>query len=312
MGDNMRNKWTNEEIQLIYDNYNNMTDKELTAVIPMHSESSIATKRKSLGLHRTNRKYSYEDVVTTCNERNYILLSTEFTSCANNVDFICQKHKEHGIQHVTYGHMLEGKGCYWCGREKTESVRRSLVTLEQKIHICEINGLEYVGSNYKDKLLNIEFYCSKHRDIGVQTMRYQNMKRGICGCRYCEKENSIMKSKGEIELSNILNSYKVKFVEQKIFKECKDKNYLPFDFYLLDYNILIEFDGEQHYKVVRFNGMSQQDAENNFEIIQRHDFIKTQFCVDNNIPLIRIPYTERGNIDLYLQNQLPLLFSKAS
>lgn len=308
----MINKWTNEEIQLIYNNYQNMTDKELASLMPTHSETSITTKRKRLGLHRTNRKYSYEDVVKTCKARDYILLSTEFTSCANNVDFICKKHKEYGIQHVTYGHMLEGKGCYWCGREKSENGRRSLVTLEQKINICEVNGLEYVGSNYKDKLLNIEFYCLKHRDVGVQTMRYQNMKRGICGCRYCEKENSEIRSKGEIETANILNYYGIRFVEQKIFTECKDKNYLPFDFYLLDYNILIEFDGEQHYYVVRFNGMNQQDAENNFETIKKHDYIKTQFCVDNNIPLIRIPYTERGNINLYLQEKLPFLFSKAS
>ena len=71
-----------------------------------------------------------------------------------------------------------------------------MITLEQKINICENNGLEYVGCNYKNKLLNIEFYCKKHRSIGLQTMRYGNMKRGICGCRYCEKEKGIVVSKG--------------------------------------------------------------------------------------------------------------------
>lgn len=308
----MRNKWTNDEIQLIYDNYENMNDKELSFIITTHSEASITTKRKRLGLHRTNRKYTYNDVVQTCNERDYILLSTEFTSCAHNIDFICKRHQEYGVQHVTYGHMLEGKGCYWCGRERTENAKRAMVTLEQKIAICSENGLEYAGCNYKDKLLNIEFYCLKHRDIGIQTMRYQNMKRGICGCRYCEKEQNVMKSKGEIETAEVLSMYNIQFVEQKIFTECKDINYLPFDFYLIDYNILIEFDGEQHYYVVRFNGMNQQDAEKNFATIQKHDAIKTKFCTNNNIPLIRIPYTERGKIELYLKKYLPLLFSKAS
>lgn len=308
----MRNKWTKEEIQLIYDNYEIMTDKEMSVLMPLHTETSIATKRKRLGLHRTNRKYSYEDVIQTCKDRNYILLSTEFTSCANNIDFICNKHKDRGIQHITYGHMLEGKGCYWCGRERSENGRRNIVTLEQKINICKMHGLEYVGSNYKDKLLNIEFYCLKHREVGLQTMRYQNMKRGICGCRYCEKEKNEVRSKGEQEVVDVLNFYKIRFVEQKIFTDCKDKNYLPFDFYLFDYNILIEFDGEQHYHVVRFNGMNQEDAENNFEIIKKHDDIKTRFCVDNNIPLIRIPYMERSNIDSYLHEKLPLLFSEAS
>lgn len=308
----MRNTWKDEEIKLIYDNYENMTDKELSFIISEHSESSIATKRKRLGLHRANRKYTYNDVVQTCNERGYILLSTDFTSCANNVDFICKRHQQYGVQHVTYGHMLEGKGCYWCGRERTDQARKDLVSLDQKISICKENGLEYVGCNYKDNLLNIEFYCLRHKDIGIQTMRYQNMKRGIYGCRYCSKEKGISKSKGEIETANVLDSYGIRYVEQKIFNNCQDKTYLPFDFYLIDYNILIEFDGEQHYFVVRFNGMSQQDAENNFIEIQKHDYIKTQYCLDNNIPLIRIPYTERGNVEFYLQKQLPLIFSVAS
>ena len=138
------------------------------------------------------------------------------------------------------------------------------------------------------------------------------MKRGICGCRYCSKDKGTTRSKGEIETANVLDSYRIRYVEQKIFDNCKDKTYLPFDFYLMDYNILIEFDGEQHYFVVRFNGMSQEDAENNFIEIQKHDCIKTRYCLDNNIQLIRIPYTERGNVKFYLQKQLPLIFSMAS
>lgn len=303
----MRNRWTNEERQIIHNNYNTLSDAELAVLIPRHSCSSIATERKRLGCHRTNKKYTYEDVVETCNERDYILLSTEFISCANNIDFICKKHQDKGVQHITYGHMLEGKGCYWCGREKTEQAHRDMVSIEKRIQICEQNGLRYVGSNYNNKLLNIEFICLKHPEIGVQTMRYANMKRGITGCRYCAKEKGIVKSKGELETIDVLNNLDINFVEQKIYPDCKDINYLPFDFYLIDYNILIEFDGEQHYFPVRFHGMSQQDAEDNFANVKYHDEIKTQFCRDYNIPLIRIPYFERGNILSYLQEQLSLM-----
>lgn len=303
----MRNKWTEEEKQIIYDNYNNLSDIELSELIPRHSFLSIVTERKKLGCHKTNKKYTYEDVVNTCNECGYILLSTEFVSCANNIDFICEKHQDKGIQHVTYGHMLEGKGCYWCGRKKTEQARRDMISIEKRIQICEKNGLKYVGSNYNDKLLNIEFICLKHPEMGVQTMRYANMKRGIVGCRYCAKEKGIVKSKGELETIDALNNLGINFVEQKIYSDCKDISYLPFDFYLVDYNILIEFDGEQHYFPVRFNGMSQQDAEDNFINIKHHDEMKTQFCCDYNIPLIRIPYFERGNVLFYLQEQLSLL-----
>lgn len=303
----MRNCWTNDEIAIIQNNYRMFSDKELMELIPNHSEASIATKRKHMGLHRTNRKYTYSDVQNTCKERDYTLLSTVFISCANDVDFICNKHPDRGVQHVTYGHMLEGKGCYWCGREKVEQARKDMVSIQQKIDICNDNGLEYMGCNYKDNLLNIEFICRKHREIGIQTMRYQNMKRGICGCRYCSKEKGIIKSKGELEVIDTLQYYNIDFIEQKIYLECKDINYLPFDFYLPFYDILIEFDGEQHYFPVRFHGMDEQDAENNFLYVQKHDKIKTIFCIENGIPLIRIPYTERGNIKIYLKEQLQIL-----
>lgn len=44
----MRNKWTEEEKQIIYDNYNNLSDIELSELIPRHSFLSIVTERKKL------------------------------------------------------------------------------------------------------------------------------------------------------------------------------------------------------------------------------------------------------------------------
>ena len=58
--------------------------------------------------------------------------------------------------------------------------------------------------------------------------------------------------------------------------------------------------------------LDRNDAEDNFIEIQKHDAIKTQYCVDNNILLIRIPYTERGKIELFLQKHLPSLFNVTS
>lgn len=65
---------------------------------------------------------------------------------------------------------------------------------------------------------------------------------------------------------------------------------LPFDFYLPSYNIVIELDGEQHFKPVRFGGISHKEAIEQFKIRKLHDKIKNQFCKNNNIRLVRIPY----------------------
>lgn len=79
---------------------------------------------------------------------------------------------------------------------------------------------------------------------------------------------------------------------------------MPFDFYLFDVNILIEADGEGHYKPIRRGNMTQKESERQLAIIQGHDKIKTQYCINNNIPLIRIPYWERKNLECFLFDEL--------
>ena len=60
-----------------------------------------------------------------------------------------------------------------------------------------------------------------------------------------------------------------------------------FDFYLIDYNICIEYDGLQHYKEIKSWGGNSQ-----FIISKKRDNIKNEFCLNNNIRLIRIKYDE--------------------
>ena len=55
-------------------------------------------------------------------------------------------------------------------------------------------------------------------------------------------------------INKLLISYNIKFETQKKFKNCKNKLPLPFDFYLPDYNILIEFDGKQHFESIEIFG----------------------------------------------------------
>jgi len=44
-----------------------------------------------------------------------------------------------------------------------------------------------------------------------------------------------------------LETNKVKFISQKWFNSCRDKRPLPFDFYLPDLEMCIEYDGSQHF-----------------------------------------------------------------
>ena len=88
----------------------------------------------------------------------------------------------------------------------------------------------------------------------------------------------------------LLAKYKIQKIRQKRFLDCTNKPKkgvqcvtLPFDFYLPDLNIIIEFDGQQHFKPVW--------GEENFKRLQRLDKIRDEYCKKNQIKLIRIPYT---------------------
>ena len=102
-----------------------------------------------------------------------------------------------------------------------------------------------------------------------------------CGCRH--------KSKWEILIDDLLTNLNIKFIPQKRFSDCmnqKGTDMLPFDFYLPDHNIIIEYDGEHHFQPVKGWG-----GEEKFKITQQNDLIKTNYCKLNNINLLRIPYT---------------------
>lgn len=106
-----------------------------------------------------------------------------------------------------------------------------------------------------------------------------------CGC---------IKSKGEEKISKILVSLNIPFKKEKYFKDCKNpktNTYLYFDFYLPQYNCLIEYDGEQHYIARGWNN------ELKVKDTQYRDSIKNKYCKDNNIKLIRIPYWDFEKIN---------------
>lgn len=127
MGDNMNNRWTTEEINYLRENYLEKADEEIAEKLKTRSAASVATKRKKMHLTKSNRKYTYKDVISEFNKANYILLSQEsdyIDSATNSLKYICPKHSEKGVQTISLGHLQSGRGCYYCGRETTEAARR--------------------------------------------------------------------------------------------------------------------------------------------------------------------------------------------
>jgi hypothetical protein len=98
----------------------------------------------------------------------------------------------------------------------------------------------------------------------------------------------------ENEISIILDKLKIAYKrEYRSFNCIRIKKSLPFDYYLPEFNLCIEFDGEQHFKM-RTHGWFNPSK---FKNIQKNDQFKNLFCKERGIKLIRIPYLLSDKIE---------------
>ena len=88
-----------------------------------------------------------------------------------------------------------------------------------------------------------------------------------------------------------MEEHNIKYIYQYSLNQCRDVLPLPFDFFLPEYKLLIEIDGEGHYRPCHFNQISDDKARETFIITKKHDKIKDDYCANNKIALLRIPYT---------------------
>lgn len=228
-------------------------------------------------------------------ERGYDLITTEPKTKKEKVEYVCLKHKDKGIQSISLTKFYDSKqGCKYCGIKKCTESHTTSIDECKKLTI--VKGLNYIDSYLKNGRTLIEFTCNKHIDKGIQYFSVSQMRNTRCGCKYC----NMSKYTNEEKIDSLLKSWNISFERQHSFKECRDKNALPFDFYISEYNTLIEYQGEQHYKAIRRGNMSQDEALQNLKLIQKHDNIKRNYCTMNNINYIEIPYWENEDIENYI------------
>jgi len=129
--------------------------------------------------------------------------------------------------------------------------------------------------------------CDCGQEVDVSSTHLITGETISCGC--------LKTSKGENKIIEILNDLSINFIFQQHYDDClnpKNNALLFFDFYLPDYNLLIEYDGEQHFKPT-----GARFTKDIVEEIQYRDNIKNIYCQEHNIPLIRIPYTDYEILD---------------
>lgn len=185
------------------------------------------------------------------------------------------------------GNLLFGTGCPVCSgvaKYTTDSFAEKLFEIN--------NNIEIIGE-YKNMDTKIAYRCKSCDNINEASPR--NLLHNLRGCPYCAS------SKGEKRIREFLNDNNIEYIAQYRFDDCKDIYTLPFDFFIPNCSIVIEYDGIQHFETVDLWG-----GENALADTQRRDKIKTDYCKNHNIRLIRISYKDFDNINSILDNELLL------
>ena len=194
----------------------------------------------------------------------------------------------HGVFSQTPHNHLTSSGCIRCYHNTLKLDYSEIMMRFEKVHN---NRYVYAFSDldYNNKYDKIEIICEIH---GVFKQSIESHFSGS-GCPKCNS------SKGELFISNFLDKKKIHYMREKKFDGCVYERSLSFDFFLPQYNMCIEYDGKQHYESIEYFG-----GDDAFIIRKKRDKIKTKYCKDNNIILIRIPYWEYKNIELLLSNDI--------
>ena len=239
------------------------------------------------------------------NQKPFKLLSEKCNSATEYLQFECIVC--HEIFNRTWNNIKNGCGCRKCRYENQRKLQkrprkgRTLLEYQQIIKDFDYDDNQFLPDDYSfcsGRIVNWKCHSCGYKWATSVAHR----TRDNSGCPVCANKMS----KSEKIIAELLTANNIDFIQEKCFLDCKDVKPLPFDFYLPDYNLIIEYDGVQHYKPTRFNNIDNEESERQYIKTRHHDKIKDNYCCDNNIKMLRIPYWEQNCIKEYINNHSDL------
>ena len=207
----------------------------------------------------------------------YDYSKVEYVNNCTNVKIVCSSHGS--FEQLPKNH-LAGKGCPECAFKNRRFNRFDFIKKARDVH-----GKKYTYQkvSYKNNQIPVIITCREHGDF-EQLPKHHLVGKGCPSC------NST--STGESMIAVILDEKKISYQQEfPLVKNPDTGHHLRADFFIESLNMVIEFDGPQHFRPVEYFG----GEEHYLQCVYR-DKIKNNYCKDNRIRLIRIPYFKKNEI----------------
>jgi len=218
----------------------------------------------------TNNDFIKKSIKKHGDKYDYSLV--KYTNSNTKIKIICPNH---GIfEQIPKSH-INGSGCFECKANFAYSSDR-IIDEFNKIHN---NKYDYSLVEYTNSHIKIKIVCQKHGVFEQKPFKHLQSQ----GCPKCKL------SKGILKICKILDSRNIKYNMEKSIEGCVSINNtkLRFDIYIIEEDVYIEYDGEQHFRPVESWG-----GECGFRGVKERDSIKDKFCKQNDIKLFRISYKD--------------------
>lgn len=213
--------------------------------------------------------------------------------------------KEHNLTILNYGLRVIDQCTIQCNNCGLTFYRTPSTWLKYDCPSCGVNKKIIEKEIYqtqldntfgKDELIILDEIPKSHR-MSVQHkcgfIRTTSFKALLQNkiCPMCDKTASL----GERKILLFLEQHNIDYIYQKRVALTR----MHFDFYLEKYNLVIEFNGKQHYEPIEIFG-----GDARFQQQQIYDKAKIEYCQSNNIKLLVIKYTDLDKINEILAAEL--------
>jgi hypothetical protein len=253
-------------------------------ITPFNHKNGIGCKKCGI-IARTEkrRKNNWLPDIVKLHGDKYDYSKSKYINSKTKIEIIC---RNHGSFFMKPGNHLRGQICYKCAFDVYDTT-----TFIDKSNIIFNSLYDYTNVKYINNKKKVEIICKNHDSFFISPTNHLQGQ----GCPKCNL------SKGELKVSKYLESNLIKYEIQKKFNNCfsNKKKKLPFDFYLPEKNICIEYDGEQHFRPIDYFGGIDTFNKQKF-----NDSIKDKYCLDNDIRLIRIPFNRYNDIEDILLSEI--------
>lgn len=211
-----------------------------------------------------------------------------YVNSNTSIRVVCKKHGPFYPRPTAH---TRGSKCPICQTKRIGMEQRmpkeEFITKANEVH----KGIyDYSKVIYKGNKVPITIICKKHKSF---KMRPDNHLTNKQGCPVCSA------SKGELKIYHYLNKLNLNFIREYRLPDSEFR----YDFYIPKLNILIEYDGIQHYLPIEFFGGKEGLAKQ-----KEIDKMKNILADSHDYDLIRIPYLRINDLEKYLLFKLSKIY----